>query len=78
MWEMPMASCYLVSGATVATADTGGDHLMPAAKKHPKIIYMPGDFGDRKIRREYRKAGKVVVVQERQGFEVYRPKDTAK
>jgi hypothetical protein len=34
-----------------------------AAKKHPHKIYMPGDVGDSKARREYRKPGPVVIVR---------------
>ncbi len=41
---------------------------MPAAKKKPKKIYMPCDFGDRKTRREYRKPGPVVIYKKVEAF----------
>jgi hypothetical protein len=41
---------------------------MPAAKKKPKKIYMPSDFGDRKARREYRKPGPVIVYKKVEAF----------
>jgi hypothetical protein len=41
---------------------------MPAAKKKPKKIYMPSDFGDRKTRREYRKPGPVIVYKKVEAF----------
>jgi hypothetical protein len=41
---------------------------MPAAKKKPKKIFMPSDFGDRKARRDYRKPGPVVVYKKVEAF----------
>jgi hypothetical protein len=41
---------------------------MPAAKKKPKKIYMPSDFGDRKTRREYRKPGPVIIYKKVEAF----------
>lgn len=41
---------------------------MPAAKKKPKKIYMPCDFGDRKTRREYRKPGPVIIYKKVEAF----------
>ncbi len=41
---------------------------MPAAKKKPKKIYMPSDFGDRKTRRDYRKPGPVIVYKKVEAF----------
>jgi hypothetical protein len=35
---------------------------------------MPGDFGDKRTRREYKKSGQVVTIQAKDGFEVYRPR----
>jgi hypothetical protein len=33
---------------------------MPASKKRPRKIFMPGDYGDRKTRQMYRRSGPVV------------------
>jgi hypothetical protein len=41
---------------------------MPAAKKKPKKIFMPSDFGDRKARREYRKPGPVIIYKKVEAF----------
>jgi hypothetical protein len=41
---------------------------MPAAKKKPKKIFMPSDFGDRKARRDYRKPGPVIVYKKVEAF----------
>jgi hypothetical protein len=42
---------------------------MPAAKKKPKKIFMPCDFGDRKTRREYRKPGPVIIYKKVEAFD---------
>lgn len=36
---------------------------MAVAKKKPKKIYMPGDLGDARTRREYRKSGPVITYK---------------
>jgi hypothetical protein len=41
---------------------------MAVGKKKPKKIYMPGDFGDSKTRRNYRKSGPVVIYKYMEAF----------
>lgn len=41
---------------------------MAVGKKKPKKIYMPGDLGDSKTRRNYRKSGPVVIYKYMEAF----------
>lgn len=41
---------------------------MAVGKKKPKKIYMPGDLGDSKTRRNYRKSGPVVIYKHMEAF----------
>lgn len=41
---------------------------MAVAKKRPKKIYMPGDLGDARTRRKYRKSGPVITYMQAEAF----------
>lgn len=43
---------------------------MPIGKKRPRKIYMPGDLGDSKSRRLYRKPGPVITYKLREDYKI--------